>query len=106
MRVLITGAAGFIGFHTAARLLDRGDEVIGLSVLDHVAARGSPSEVTDTLHRMEPSTVRREVEAAGFIFEGESAILANPADSRAVGVFDPSIRGRTDQFILKFRRPR
>jgi predicted methyltransferase len=75
-------------------------------VLDHVAARGSPAEVTDTLHRIEPSTVRREVEAAGFIFEGESAILANPADSRAVGVFDPSIRGRTDQFILKFRRPR
>jgi predicted methyltransferase len=75
-------------------------------VLDHVAARGSPAEVTDTLHRIEPSTVRREVEAAGFTFEGESAILANPADSRAVGVFDPSIRGRTDQFILKFRRPR
>lgn len=75
-------------------------------VLDHVAARGSPAEVTDTLHRIEPSTVRREVEAAGFTFEGESAILANPADSRALGVFDPSIRGRTDQFILKFRRPR
>ena len=75
-------------------------------VLDHVAARGSPAEVTDTLHRIEPSTVRREVEAAGFTFEGESTILANPADSRTAGVFDPSIRGRTDQFILKFRRPR
>ena len=75
-------------------------------VLDHVAARGSPAEVTDTLHRIDPSTVRREVEAAGFTFEGESAILANPADSHTVGVFDASIRGRTDQFILKFRRPR
>ena len=30
MRILVTGAAGFIGFHTAARLLDRGDEVVGL----------------------------------------------------------------------------
>ena len=74
-------------------------------VLDHVAAKGSPADVTDTLHRIEPSTVRREVEAAGFKFEGQSALLANPADPHTVGVFDPSIRGRTDQFILKFRRP-
>ena len=75
-------------------------------VLDHVAARGSPADVTDTLHRIEPSTVRREVEAAGFKFEGESTLLANPSDPHTTGVFDPSIQGRTDQFILKFRRPR
>jgi predicted methyltransferase len=75
-------------------------------ILDHVAATGSPADVTDTLHRIEPSTVRREVEAAGFLFDGESNILANPADPHTVGVFDPSIRGRTDQFILRFRRPR
>ena len=74
-------------------------------VLDHVAASGSPADVTDTLHRIEPSTVRREVEAAGFKFEGESALLANPSDPHTAGVFDASIRGRTDQFILKFRRP-
>jgi predicted methyltransferase len=75
-------------------------------VLDHVAAKGSPADVTDTLHRIEPSTVRREVEAAGFKFEGESTLLANPADPHTAGVFDASIRGRTDQFLLKFRRPR
>jgi predicted methyltransferase len=75
-------------------------------VLDHVAAKGSPADVTDTLHRIEPSTVRREVEAAGFKFEDESTILANPADPHTAGVFDRSIQGRTDQFILKFRRPR
>jgi len=75
-------------------------------VLDHVAAQGSPADVTDTLHRIEPSTVRREVEAAGFKFESESKILANPADPHTAGVFDASIKGRTDQFILKFRRPR
>jgi predicted methyltransferase len=74
-------------------------------VLDHTAAKGSSPDVTDTLHRIEPSTVRREVEAAGFKFEAESAILANPEDPHTAGVFDPSIRGRTDQFILKFRRP-
>jgi predicted methyltransferase len=75
-------------------------------VLDHVAAKGSSGDVTETLHRIEPSTVRREVEAAGFLFDGESNLLANPADPHTAGVFDPSIRGRTDQFILRFRRPR
>ena len=74
-------------------------------VLDHAAAAGSPPEVTDTLHRIEPSTVRAEVEAAGFKFEGESRVLANPSDPHTAGVFDPSIQGHTDQFILKFRRP-
>jgi predicted methyltransferase len=74
-------------------------------VLDHAAAKGAPTDVTDTLHRIEPSTVRREIEAAGFEYLGESKALANPADPHTVGVFDPSIQGRTDQFILKFRRP-
>jgi predicted methyltransferase len=74
-------------------------------VLDHVAAKGSPADVTDTLHRIEPSTVRREVEAAGFKFVGESTALANPADPHTKGVFDASIRGHTDQFIYKFRKP-
>jgi len=73
-------------------------------VLDHVAAKGSPADVTDTLHRIEPSVVRREVEAAGFKFVGESAVLANPADPHTAGVFDKSIRGRTDQFLYKFRK--
>lgn len=75
-------------------------------VLDHVAARNSPADVTDTLHRIEPSVVRREVEAAGFKFEGESTVLANPADPHTATVFDKSIRGHTDQFIFKFRKPK
>lgn len=74
-------------------------------ILDHVAAKGSPANVTDTLHRIEPEVVRREVEAAGFKFEGESGILANPGDPHTAGVFDKSIRGHTDQFIYKFRKP-
>jgi predicted methyltransferase len=75
-------------------------------VLDHSAAAGSPADVTDTLHRIEKSTVLREVEAAGFHFDGESTLLANPADPRTAGVFDKTIRGRTDQFILKFSKPK
>jgi len=75
-------------------------------VLDHVAAKGSPPDVTETLHRIEADAVKREVEAAGFVLEAENDLLANPAHPHTKGVFDPSIQGRTDQFILKFRRPR
>ena len=74
-------------------------------ILDHAAAPGSPANVTDTLHRIEPSVVRREVEAVGFVFDGESNILANPSDPHTAGVFNKSIQGHTDQFILRFRRP-
>jgi predicted methyltransferase len=75
-------------------------------VLDHSAAIGAAANVTETLHRIESSTVRREVEAAGFKFDSESSILANPADPRTAEVFDQTIRGHTDQFILKFRKPK
>jgi predicted methyltransferase len=75
-------------------------------VLDHSAAPGAAADVTETLHRIESSTVRREVEAVGFKFDSESSILANPADSRTAKVFDQTIRGHTDQFILKFRKPK
>jgi predicted methyltransferase len=74
-------------------------------ILDHSAALGAPSNVTEALHRIESSTVRREVEAAGFKFDSESSILANAADPRTADVFDPTIRGHTDQFVLKFRKP-
>lgn len=73
-------------------------------VLDHVARTNSPGDVTDTLHRIDPDVVRREVERAGFRFVGQSKVLANPADAHNKEVFDASIRGRTDQFIFKFRK--
>jgi predicted methyltransferase len=75
-------------------------------VLDHSAAPGAPADVTETLHRIDAATVHREVEAAGFQFVSESSILTNPADPRTAKVFDPTIRGHTDQFILKFRKPK
>jgi predicted methyltransferase len=74
-------------------------------VLDHSAVAGAPADVTDTLHRIEKTVVLREVEAAGFKLDSESTLLANPADPRMAGVFDKSIRGHTDQFVLKFRKP-
>jgi len=74
-------------------------------VLDHSAPAGSGAADTSTLHRIDQATVRQEVEAAGFVFDGESKVLANPADPRTAKVFDPSIRGHTDQFVLRFRKP-
>ena len=75
-------------------------------ILDHTAAPGAPADVTQTLHRIDPATVRREVEGAGFVLDNESEILTNPADPRTIKVFDKSVQGHTDQFILKFRKPR
>ena len=75
-------------------------------VLDHAAANGSGLRDTNTLHRIDEATVKKEVEAAGFRFAGESNVLRNPKDPRDKLVFDPSIRHHTDQFILKFIKPR
>ncbi|HEY3779255.1 MAG TPA: class I SAM-dependent methyltransferase [Rhizomicrobium sp.] len=75
-------------------------------VLDHAAAPGSGLRDTETLHRIDEAAVKKEVEAAGFKLVGESNVLRNPADTHTLKVFDPSIRGHTDQFILKFRKPR
>ena len=74
-------------------------------VLDHSAPKGSGISDTNTLHRIDEAVVKREVEAAGFKLIAESNVLRNPKDTRTVKVFDPSIRGHTDQFILKFRKP-
>jgi predicted methyltransferase len=74
-------------------------------ILDHAAAAGSGGHDTSTLHRIDPETVKSEVLAAGFVLDGQSKLLENPQDSHTLAVIDPSIRGKTDQFILKFRKP-
>ncbi len=74
-------------------------------VIDHQAAPGTGISAVETLHRIEGDYLRREVEAAGFVFEGESRAVANPADDHSLNVFDEGIRGRTDQFVYRFRKP-
>ncbi len=74
-------------------------------VIDHAAPAGSGLADTDTLHRIDPAVVKQEVEAAGFVFDGESNVLRNPADAHNLKVFDKSIRGHTDQFVYRFRKP-
>lgn len=75
-------------------------------VSDHQGAPGSGATQTSTLHRIEDAAVIREVEAAGFRLEARSDILRHPADDHAQKVFETGVRGRTDQFILRFRKPR
>ena len=74
-------------------------------IIDHAAAAGSGLRDTDTLHRIDPAIVKKQVTAAGFVFDGESKLLANVGDDHSKPVFDKSIRGHTDQFIYKFRKP-
>ena len=74
-------------------------------VIDHSAEPGTGLRHTEDLHRIDSAVVKSEVTAAGFIFEGESKVLRDPADSRKTNVFDPAIRGKTDQFVFKFRKP-
>ena len=74
-------------------------------IVDHAAEPGSGMRDTDTLHRIDEAIVRKQVQAAGFVFAGESRLLRNPADTHKLLVFKPEIRGKTDQFVLKFRKP-
>jgi predicted methyltransferase len=75
-------------------------------VLDHVAAAGSGIDATETLHRIDPARVKKDVLAAGFKLDAESTILADKADDHTKMVFDPSIRGHTDQFLFRFKKPK
>lgn len=77
-----------------------------LLVVDHVANADPENKAPTTLHRIDPAVARRELEKAGFRFAGKLDLLRNTTDPHTAGVFDPSIRGKTDQFVFKFVRPR
>lgn len=75
-------------------------------VVDHEAAAGAGATQTSTLHRIEDTVVRGEVEAAGFKLDASSDLLRHPADDHTAKVQEAGIRGKTDQFVLRFRKPR
>ncbi len=74
-------------------------------IIDHAAAAGSGTSDTQSLHRIDPESVRREVEAAGFVLDAESGLLANTGDPHSLKVFDPSVKGQTDRFAYRFVKP-
>jgi len=75
-------------------------------VIDHAAQPGSGGRDAKTLHRIDPATVVEQARTAGFVLEARSDVLANPQDGHTAAVFAPEIEGRTDKFVLKFRKPR
>ena len=75
-------------------------------IIDHAGAPGTGYSQMNTLHRIEESVVKEQLIKAGFVLEAESDVLRNPADPHTAMVFDPSIRGKTDQFMLRFRKPK
>ena len=70
-------------------------------IVDHAAA-GTGTGDAQSLHRIDPVSVRQEVEAAGFVLDAESTVLANEDDPHTIKVFDPSIKGETDRFVYRF----
>jgi len=76
-----------------------------LAIVDHYAAAGSPRETGGTLHRIDPQIVISELEATGFVLEARSEVLRNMEDDYGLGIFDAKVRGMTDRFVLKFRKP-
>jgi predicted methyltransferase len=75
-------------------------------VIDHHAEAGSGERDVQTIHRIDAELVKQEILAAGFVLEAESDLLRHPDDDRTRNVFDPELRGHTDQFIYLFRKPR
>jgi predicted methyltransferase len=78
-----------------------------IGVIDHAASPNSDTRATvEKYHRIDPAVVKADFERAGFVLVGTSDLLRNPADDHSLLVFDPKIRGKTDRFILKFKKPR
>ena len=84
--VLVTGATSGIGLATASYFA------------------GAGATVSNSLHRIEEATLRREVEAAGFRLIATGDFLRHPQDPRTTRVFRPEIP--VDEFVLKFEKPR
>jgi predicted methyltransferase len=77
-----------------------------VGVIDHVSNPGDTRANVEKYHRIDPATVKADFKRAGFKLEAESDMLRNPGDDHSLNVFDPKIRGKTDRFVFKFRKPR
>lgn len=76
-----------------------------LVVVDHSAADGTGTTLSDSLHRIDKAAVIDTLTKAGFKLEAESDLYKRADDPHTANVFDAAIRGKTDQFALRFRKP-
>jgi len=74
-------------------------------ILDHQANPGTDEAQIAALHRIEKAQIIREVTAAGFKLIAEGDFLHRAGDDHTKSIFDPAIRGKTDQYALKFAKP-
>ena len=77
-----------------------------VAVIDHVGPAGDTRAIVDKVHRIDPETVKADFKRAGFVLEAQSDLLRTPADDHSKNVFDPAIRGKTDRFAFRFRKPK
>lgn len=97
------GEAALVAFNAAVfQTLKPGGRYV---VIDHNDGVGTGISGTERKHRIEKAAVVTQVLAAGFTLIQDVAVLANPQDDHRANVFDPAIRGRTDKFVLVFRKP-
>ena len=73
-----------------------------LGIIDHVGKAGADNKA---LHRIEPEIVRQEALKAGFLIDGESDLLADSEDAHDKFVFDEDVRGKTDRFLFRLKKP-
>lgn len=74
-----------------------------LGVTDHAGNDGANNA---QLHRIPKHFLLEDAKAAGFVVDGESDMLAHAADDHTKMVFDPTLRGKTDQFVVRLRKPK
>lgn len=89
-------------FSEIARVLKPGGRFV---VIDHIAPAGSPATTGGDTHRIDPALIQQYAEAAELVFETGSDLLSNPEDDGLKNVFNPEIRGQTNQAILIFAKP-
>jgi predicted methyltransferase len=78
-----------------------------IGVIDHIASpNNDPRATVEKFHRIDPAVVKADFKRAGFVFAGSNDMLRNPADDHGLPVFDAKIRGHTDRFVFKFKKPR
>jgi predicted methyltransferase len=77
-----------------------------VAVVDHIGPAGDTRAVVDKLHRIDPETVKADFARAGFVLEASSDLLHVASDDHTKLVFDPAVRGKTDRFAFRFRKPK
>ncbi|MBA6257506.1 MULTISPECIES: class I SAM-dependent methyltransferase [unclassified Colwellia] len=73
-----------------------------IGIIDHEAVKGAPSNVGNTLHRIDPQIVKSEMSDAGFVFDGELDILKNTRDDKSKKIWDIP-NSNTSRFVLRFK---